>query len=883
MKTRMIMINVFAMLLAMQMVSFAQYNGEIGFDDEKKIPVSLLKVISVDLEQVTFEQALNVISDNTGAVLNYSGDYIPLGELVSVKLEKVPAVEVLMKVLADTDTGLKVTRNGLLAIVPVKNQKPVIYGKVVEKETGDPLIGANVVVAGTQLGSATDTNGNFRINGCSPGIYSLEVSYSGYERNKIKHTIIEENNPSRFFIELSEMVTPLDEIIVTPGYFSKSANSMGSDDLIRADDLKNFPHFSEDIFLSLKRLSGFSGDDFSAKFGVRGGEQDEVLMLFDGLELYDPFHLKDFGGILSIIDMEAVESVDVLTGGYPAEYGKRKSGVVNIRSETGPLSRTKTSMGLSILNGRVLSEGPVNGDRGRWLFSARKGLIDYALRINSEDDELHPDYYDVLGKLEYRLTDKHTLSAHFMRAGDELRFIDDDNDNSDSSYDDLYAWVNLRSYISEDIYAHTTISSGLLNYDRFGILSFPGTDYEEDDFNVDDRRDFKFLGVKQDWDLKISENVFLKGGFEFKELASDYDYYSTKVNTVSFLTPALEPHYEEILDTTDAKINASGQEFGLYFSNKVKIAKPLIIETGLRYDRHSYIGSSTISPRVNMAFFVGNSTVFKAAWGKFYQAQGIHELAVQDKDLKFHEPERSEHLIVGMEHRFENGVNLKLSSYWKDLDNLRPRYKNIYNVIDVFPEASSDRIPYLPERGEASGVEFFLRRETGTNLSWWASYVYSYAIDHFRTYSVRKIADQTHTVDLNFNYKPNRDWGMNISWLFHTGWPYTKAGIEYDNSYIPGIGEVDYSSPMVIPQGYNRYRLPDYHRLDIRLMRNFRFREGNLGIFFEVINAYNRQNIRNVEYLLGNDKTVEGPAPVARRIEHYWMGILPSFGINFDF
>ncbi|MCP4727444.1 MAG: TonB-dependent receptor [bacterium] len=883
MKIKFIMINIITLVLTLQVVSYAQFNGNFDFDDDKRIPASLLKVISVDLDQVTFEKALNVISDNAGAVLNYSSDYIPLKNIVSVKFDKVPAVQVLMKVLRDTDTGLKITRNGLLAIVPAKDFKTVISGRVVENGSGMPLPGANVVLVGTPLGSATDEKGNFSISGISPGVYSLVVSYSGYKRNEIEYAIIEEENSSLYYIELSETVTPLDEIIITPGYFSKTENNMGSDEIIKADDLRNFPHFSEDIFLSLKRLSGFSGDDYSAKFGVRGGEQDEVLMMFDGLELYDPFHLKDFGGILSIIDMEAVGSVDVLTGGYPAEYGKRKSGVVNIKSESGPMQDTKTSMGLSILNGSLLSEGPINGDRGRWLFSARKGLIDYALRISSEDDELHPDYYDILGKVEYRLTENHTMSAHFLRAGDELRFIDNDNDNSDSSKDDLYTWINLNSYFSNNLYAHTTLSSGLLNYDRYGVLSFPGTDYEDEDFRVNDFRKFKFLGIKQDWDYKVSENLFLKGGFEFKGLSSEYEYYSTKVNTVSFLSPAQLPDFDQVIDTTNAMIKASGQEFGIYFSNKIKITQPFIVETGLRYDRHTYINGSTISPRINMAYFLGNSTVLKAAWGRFYQAQGIYELNVPDNDLKFHDPEKSEHIILGIEHRFENGINLKLSSYWKDLTNLRPRYKNVYNAIDVFPEASNDRIPYIPDKGEASGFEFFLRKESGTRLSWWASYVYSNSIDHFQAYSVRKISDQTHTVDLNFNYKHNKDWGLNVSWLYHTGWPFSSAGIGSDNTNFTGLEETDYTMANVISNGYNRYRLPEYHRLDIRVLRNFRFREGRLGIFFEVINAYNRHNIRNVEYALRNETSLEGSPTNTRRINHYWMGILPSFGINWDF
>ncbi|MFC1565051.1 TonB-dependent receptor domain-containing protein [candidate division KSB1 bacterium] len=881
MKLRYRILNIILVLLVSVSYGFGQFNSSMEMSDNGKLPASLLKRISVNLNRVTFEHALNTICDNSGIVLNYSGDYIPLKEIVSINLDNVPAIQALMKVLGDTNTGLKVTQGGLLAIVPIKKSRPEIKGVVVEKNTGQPLPRANIIVAGTKYGSAADERGRFRINGLSPGIYSIVVTYSGYERKIIENAIIDEDNPSEFFIELRETVTPLDEIVVTPGYFSKTANNIATDGTIRADNLREFPHFSEDIFLAVKRLSGFSGDDFTAKFGVRGGEQDEVLMMLDGLELYDPFHLKEFGGVLSIIDMEAVSSVDVLTGGFPAEYGKRKSGVVNLKSENGPLTETRTSMGLSIMNGRFLSEGPIQGDRGRWLFSARRGLIDYALKITSEDDELHPEYYDILGKLEYRLNDNHTISTHFLRAGDRLKFEDADNDNSDSSYDDIYGWINLRSYFGDNLFAHTTISTGLLNYDRYGVLFFK--DFDDTDFRVDDYKRFRFAGIKQNWNFNMSDRLFFKGGFDYKKVSVGYDYFSKKVKTITFVSPDLGLHWRQEVETTSENINPSGQEFSAYLSNRLKLANPLVFEAGLRYDWHSYVSMSTLSPRLNLAYFLGKSTILKAAWGKFYQTQGIHELNIQDQDTKFHEPERSEHMVLGLEHKFDNGINLKISSYRKNLTNLRPRFKNIYNVIDVFPEASSDRILYQPEKGIAKGVELFMRKETGLHMTWWASYVYSTSIDFFRFYSAPKFSDQAHTVDLNFNYRLNEKWGINISWLYHTGWPYTESFLEFDSDYVPGVGQIDNSLVRIISNKYNSKRLPEYHRMDIRVLRNFNFREGRFGVFFELINAYNNQNIRNVEYYIGDNNKSEIPGPYAQRVDHYWLGFLPSFGISWDF
>jgi outer membrane receptor protein involved in Fe transport len=158
------------------------------------------------------------------------------------------------------------------------------------------------------------------------------------------------------------------------------------------------PHAADDLYRAVKRLPGAAGGDFSAKFNVRGGEQDEVLVILDGLELVEPFHLKDFQSVFSIIDAEAVGGVDFLTGGFPAEYGDRMSGVLDISVST-PAGPPTTSVGVGTMNGRLLSTGSFHGDDGQWVVSGRAWYPD---AVVDSPDEILADYYDLLAKVQYR-------------------------------------------------------------------------------------------------------------------------------------------------------------------------------------------------------------------------------------------------------------------------------------------------------------------------------------------------------------------------------------------------------------------------------------------------------------------------------------------------
>jgi len=742
----------------------------------------------------------------------------------------------------------------------------MIKGIVLDRTTRQTLFGANIRVLGTSLGAVSGSDGRFVITQIPAGTYTLEATLLGYQSQRLDNKLITANTVLEVNFELAEAVIPLSEIIVTPGHFTIMQNEPAVRQALSREEIQSIPHFGEDIYRAVQRLPGISGNDFSAKFTVRGGENKEVLVLLDGLELYEPFHLNDIGGGLSIVDVEAVGGINLMTGGFSAEYGDKLSGVFDISSITPDEGRRRTALGLSLLNARFKTEGSFKGGRGQWFLSARRGYLDLVMKLIGEADQLSPDYYDVLGKVQYRLHDRHTLAAHVLRSGDQFDLVDkDEGDQVNSGYGNTYGWLTLKSFPSQKLFAQTVFSAGRVTRDRTGT-DFNGTNRQQVRAFVAEKRAFQVYNLKQDWHYNFSDRHFLKWGFDLKSLDADYDYFNRER-----VGAGAAPY-----DTITANTNPTGRKLGFYFADRARLLKSLTAEIGLRYDDNSYTADQNFSPRLNLAYTIGQSSVVRLGWGRFYQTQGIHELEVQDGENKFFPAELAEHRVIGLEHNFADGVNIRFEAYQKRLSQQRPYYSNLLDATHflVFPEVEEDRVTLVPEAGEAKGIELFVKKDNGGKLNWWGSYAFAFAEDQIGGKTVPRNFDQRHTVYLDFNYRPNPKWRLNWAWQYHSGWPYTEAtfkrvalnngGFSYDLVYGPR----------------HSARLPAYHRFDVRVNRYFDAGKGRLAVFLEMINLYNRTNVRTYEYNL--DVQPNGQFVSTRHVEK-WLPLLPSIGLSWEF
>ena len=198
---------------------------------------------------------------------------------------------------------------------------------------------------------------------------------------------------------MAEPPTKLAEFIVTPSRFGVADVATTAAATLTAAELEVLPQVGDDLFRSIARLPGLAADDVSAQFWVRGAPHSEVRARLDGVDLLEPFHLKDVDGALSIVDPATIRGLELATGGFSAEYGDRLAGVLTMetKSDASPL----TALNLSLTGVGATKRGGFAGRRGRWLVAARRGYPDVALRASGRDDDISPRYYDAMAKVEY--------------------------------------------------------------------------------------------------------------------------------------------------------------------------------------------------------------------------------------------------------------------------------------------------------------------------------------------------------------------------------------------------------------------------------------------------------------------------------------------------
>lgn len=758
---------------------------------------------------------------------------------------------------------------------PDTNRVGTIRGIVREAETQLPLIGSNVRVVDTALGDATDTEGLFEISDVPTGMYTLSVSMLGFEPEQRAGVHVEAGRTTEVTFLLEPATVRLSEVVVTPGFFSVMQRQPTVPQTLTRQQIQTLPALGDDVYRSLQRLPGLSGNDLSAKFTVRGGEHEEVLVRLDGLDLYEPFHLKDIpgGGLFSILDADAVAGIDMTTGAFTAEYGNRLSGVLNIQSAPAPTDRTRSSLGLSLSNMRFQTEGHFADKRGSWLVVARRGYLDLVLRLANSNDEIDPVYYDVLGKVTYALSPSHRLSAHLLTAQDKLNFTPSDNEdvNMLTSFGNTYAWMNVHSVLSPRLFLEHHVAVGRLSHDRFGVDQGPA-----DFLEVHDDRTFRVGTFRQDWTYEASEHWLVKGGLEAKRLHVDYAYD----NITETFTP------------TQTRLTKTGTEAHAYLSHRLRPWQPLTLETGLRFGYASWTDDQTWSPRANVVYALRPQTQVRFGWGLFHQIHGLHQLEIKNRDDAFYPAERAEHRVVGIEQALGAHLRLRVEAYDKHFHNIRPRFMNVSEGVDAaFPEVESDRVQLMFTGGRSRGLELLIQQNQHTRFNWQAAYSLAWADQHvaaltrtaafkgrlttpvYSGTTVPRAIDQRHTLQLDATVRPNSKWSLNLSWTLRSGWPYTDVHFERINDPDGGTS----LAPVFGPVGAER--LPAYHRFDVRLHRMVTFTNSRLAFFIDIHNLFNRENVWYYENQI--DARADGSVRTYTSPNH-WMPLLPSFGLRWD-
>ncbi len=765
--------------------------------------------------------------------------------------------------------GLAVREGPGEQLVVVRAERPPATGTIrgrVRAEGGEPLLGTVTIhVVGSDLATSPEADGRFVIRDVPEGEQTLEVRSRIFLPQRVEGVRVRAEATSRVAFDLVPASAFLDEIVVTPSHFRILGEQPESREFLSRDDVDQMPHVADDLYRAVKRLPGAAGGDISAKFNIRGGEPDEVLVLLDGIELYEPFHLKDFQSVFSTVDAEAVRGVDFLTGGFPVEYGDRMSGVMDITIAT-PTGPAATSAALGTLNSRLLSEGTFDDERGAWLVSGRGWYPDVLLDLaGATRERIDTDYFDLLAKVEHTIGSRSRVSANVLAAADTVGFETDDEEGFErvSARDrSLHLWLNLRTQWSHVLFSRTVLSGGRIRRDRAGGLA----DVEDGTLEISDSREFEFLGLRQDWVLELGDRHLLKSGFDLKYQDATYDYVRS--------SGALDGGGLGEGDAT-VDLDPDGWSSAVYVADRFRIGPRLVTELGLRWDRQTWHEGGQVSPRANFRWAAGPRTTLRAAWGRFHQSQRLNELQVEDGVSEFYPAQLAEHWLASLEHRVGGVHRVRVEVFHKVLDELRPRYENLFNPMELFPEGRFDRVLVDPEEGRSEGVEVLVTRDGGKRLTWWLSYALSRAEDRIDGEWVPRSWDQRHAASFGLNLSLPRDWNLNLAGTFHTGWPTTGTSAE-----VVG-GEPDDPEVEIVFGPRNRERFPGYRRFDLRVSKVWPTGRGEVTLILEVVNFTNRKNLCCV-----NDLVVEAGGGTEVRVFRepgYWAPIVPSMSARWRF
>lgn len=732
----------------------------------------------------------------------------------------------------------------LLMNIGVLAQPGIITGYVKDATSGETLIMANVYIDGTQQGTTTNNSGYYTMPDVKPGEYTLVASYIGFLDFRKKITVAP-GAALRIDIELKPAVVEGQTVTVEAEYTFEEEKQVGVLDMQPAQ-VRDLPAILEaDLFRAIQLLPGIkASSDFSSGLYIRGGSQDQTLILLDRTTVYNPSH---FFGFFSTFNPDAIKDVRIYKGGYPAEYGGRLGSVIDIFNRDGNRKEFQGRLSVGLLASRLNLEGPI--PKGSVMFALRRSTLEPLLAAlrNSIDDV--PDafyFYDLNGKINYDPNENNRLNFAFYAGTDNVEFPFAEDAEFNLNYGNRTFSTNWTHVFSKKLFSNFTLTaSNYFSYPRFLINS---TRFERDN-------------TVSDYSVKGDFEYIPSGKFQFK---------------TGFWAGALElavrnrfDNEETLNETIDAKYGSA------YVENQWKPSERMSVKTGLR---GSYIDSGDfyrLEPRISAEYFYRMDMLFQVAYGRYYQYltlitneafTGFDTWLTTDDGVP---PAWGDQFVVALKTKPSETYNFDVELYYR---NMRELFELDPRVQD--PAGLDYNELFRFGKGYAYGAEFFLQRRKG-KLNGFLGYTWGTSRRRFPEYNNDMYYppkfDRIHDVNMVMNYQLSKKWRATVVFNYATGQAYTDVLGSYELNFPTSSNELD---PFIVG-GLNATRLPAYHRLDVGFTRNGKLFKLPYELQLQVINLYSRRNIWFYSYDLTEN-------PIVRE-DVRMLPIIPNISFTIDF
>ncbi len=751
-----------------------------------------------------------------------------------------------------------------------------VSGFVYDGSTGEALIGANVYLKDTQIGSSTNVSGYYSLPRVPAGIYTLLCTYIGYRTYSTEIRVLPRSGCTlNLYLEPAEIITQTISVVA-------DSERIG-DKLFRSDisyiqlqprQIESIPQVIEtDLLRSLQTMPGIAAvSDFSSDLYVRGGTPDQNLYLIDGTDVYNPEH---FFGLFSTFNTDAIKNVEISKGGFGAEYGGRLSSVIDVTNLDGNRREYTGKVAVSLLSAKTIMQLPI-GKFGSISGSFRRTYLDQTL--GRVVDEI-PDYYFYDGHIKAYFDISHSDKLTFsMYKGDDV--LDYKLDVKSANSENLiYNWGNTTASLR-----WTHLFSPAL-FGNFWVTSSFFDSYFKFE-NMDEENVIKDLTLKGNLEYFAGPELNFKIGYEYK---------------------TGKGAYRSRFPGGEVDVAQSPRHFASYFKAEWKPTPLLEWAAGLRYNR--YMNGKEwqgYDPRTSLKYRLTERFTIKAAYGQYHQYLfRIPRAFVVDiwaSSDEYYDDAKSDHYILGLLGELSRDLSLEVETYYKNYENLYFFDPFFYADIKVKhynakgePLYKDTEKIYDQGDGYAYGMEMLLRKDTGP-VSGWISCTLGKTMNriegknqgrffpprHDRTWNLNTVG----TMDIRNTFRwlknipekrDKKEWQLGFGFVYASGQPITTTSSVYVSRQLPD--QEFYHGYNLYPTAMHNFRLPPYIRMDLSLTYVYKKEKWTLESFLQIFNLFNRKNVWFIEY----DDELQGNRIIQKINTFGMMPLLPSIGITFSF
>ncbi len=745
----------------------------------------------------------------------------------------------------------------ILSSLPLTAQSTgSIQGTVLDETTQQPIVGANIIVPGTNRGAASDLEGKFIIDRLPLGTYLLRVDYIGYSPRTVSDIVVKVSHPTMVNIDIQESVLELEAAIVVADYFTRSQDTPASTQVQSSEEIRRLPGGFEDVVRAISILPGVAQADAGRNdLVVRGGAPSENLYIIDNIEVPNINHFGNqgaSGGPQSYINLDFVDETSFSTGGFTAKYGDRLSSVLDISLREGLEDQFASKTTISASQFGFNLEGGLPQD-GNFLFSVRRSYLDFLFKAAGFG--FVPEYWDFLGKASFNLNQTDQLTFLGIAALDNVKWFNDTEEQRNSNSQVLGS--DQQQFVAGVSYQHL-LDSGLFTV----ALSQVNVDYafSQKDANLEpifqnisyDRQ----TNLKADGVWRLNRNLRLSSGVKLNRTHFYSDLVLNQTDVPGIGTLSVEEEYAKVGWKSGAYAQLAQRFFRLNYT------------AGIRVDNFTIlVAKPVVSPRFSVSYSLTGELTSSLSLGRYNQYPSTIWLVAEESNRDL-EPIKADQVVVGLEYLWRPDTRVSLETYTKQYHNYPVSLTRPYLVMvntgagwggsqEGFASFGVD--PLSSEgSGWARGMELFIQKKM-SEVPCYGTVSISYNQSKFTALDgIERPGsfDQTWIINLGGGYIVSEKWEFSTKFRYATGRPYTP---------------LDENGQQMISV-YNSVRLDPNHSLDVRVDRRW---GGSWGLisYIDIQNIYNKKPAVIPAIDPNTGEISKGAA----------LGLLPSIGISAEF